>query len=108
VKYAIVSSVVSKAVRLWFDRERDGPSGARFDLNEVRGDAQHVLGVTGDHVRAGDVRFEPERCRLNGRRDVFSGDIRKNVGHIDRVLGPLFTPPVRFVDLLLDDGVLEG
>ena len=99
---------LEKAVRLRLDRQRDRPAGARFDLHEVRGDAEHVLGVAGDHVRAGDVRFEPERCRLNGRRDVFAGDIRQDVGHIDRVLGSLFAPPVGLVDLLLDDRVLEG
>ena len=98
---------LQKAVRFRLDGQRDGPPGARFDLNEVRGDPQHVLGVAGDHVRAGDVGLETERRRLDRRRDVCRRDVGKDVGDVDRVLGSLFGPPVGLVDLLLDDRVLE-
>ena len=46
---------LQEAIRLRFDRKRDGSPGALFECDEVRGDAEHMLRIAGDDVRAGDA-----------------------------------------------------
>jgi hypothetical protein len=91
-----------------FERQLDGAPGARFERDEMRHDAEHVLGVARHHVVAGHPRLEAERRALDRRCDVGRADVGQHIGDVDSVAGALFRTPVRLVDLLLHQRALEG
>ena len=97
-----------EAERLGFERELDGAPGARLERDEMRHDAEHVLGIARHHVVAGDPRLEAERRALDRRRDVGRAHVGQHVGDVDGVAGALFRTPIRLVHLLLYHRALEG
>jgi hypothetical protein len=96
-----------EAERLGLQRQGHRASGPLFELDQFGRHAHDVLGVAVDDGLAGHVRFEAQRRALDRRRDGFRNDIGKNLGDVHRVLRALFGAPVRLVNLLLDDLVLE-
>ena len=99
---------LEKAERLGFEPELHRAAGLRLDRDEMRHDAQDMLGVARDYVVPGDARLEAERRGLDRGRDVVRRDIGEDVGDVDRVAGAFFRAPVRLVHLLLHHRALEG
>ena len=56
---------LEEAMRLRLERKLHRSSGPRLHRDQMRDDAQHVLGVARDHVVAGDARLEAERRGLD-------------------------------------------
>ena len=83
------------------------PCRSSFQFDQVRHDVDDVGGVGLDDVVAGDLRLEAERRALDRRVDALGRELREQIGDLLRVLAALRRPPVRLVDVFLDDLLLE-
>ena len=93
--------------RLGLERQRHGAAGALFEIDQAGRHAHDMLGVAVDHGLAGDVRLEAQRRALDRRRYPDGHDVGQDLRDVHGVLRALLGAPVRLVDLLLDDLVLE-
>ena len=80
---------LEKTIRLRLERQRHGASGARFQRDQVRDHAQHMIGVACDHVAAGHARLEAERRGLDRRRDARGADSASMSATLHGVAGSL-------------------
>ncbi len=98
---------LQEAVRLGLERELDVSSRVAVQPDQVRDDAQHLARVGFHDVRPRDPRLEAERRALDRGLDAGRGDLGEDVRDLHRVDGALLAAPVRLVDVLLDERVLE-
>jgi hypothetical protein len=97
-----------EAARLRLEPEGHDLPGFLVQLHQVCDDADDVGRVRLDDVVSGDARLEAERRALNRRLDSVRREVGKQSGNLHRVLDTILGPPVRLVDLFLDDLLLEN